>query len=251
MFAQNALGGRLFDLNNAGALDMLLAQDFTFARGLFRGDGLLGVLETLFSRSNRPKIQKLCTQPPEKATPELLKLLRAQGRKPRDRAFYADQIRFGELECELSILGMNALTGQKTVFCKLRHDETDQQRGRVVEIDQAGVQRGGLVGYINEDEIAATIDQFNRDNRLSAKDRLNFHRFESRVYAEFDPELYGPQFPLALAAAASPASLSRCTSGAAPTAATSSSTAGWPTTSRWISRPTRSSETAKGCWASV
>ncbi|MER3554343.1 MAG: hypothetical protein C4331_08325, partial [Meiothermus sp.] len=54
-------------------------------------------------------------------------------------------------------------------------------------------------GYINEDEIAATIDQFNRDNRLSAKDRLNFHRFESRVYAEFDPELYGPQFPLALA----------------------------------------------------
>lgn len=197
MFAQTALGGRLFDLNDAGALDVLLAQDFTFARGLFRGDGLSGVLQTLLSRSNRPKIQALCEQPPEKAALELLKLLDAQARKAKDGAFYADQINFGELNYSLFILGMNALTGQKTVFCKLEGGERDEQKGQVVAVDRGGPQRGGLVNYINKDEIAAAIAEANRD--LPPEDRLNFRRFESRVYTQFDRDLYGPQFPLSLA----------------------------------------------------
>lgn len=97
MFAQNALGGRLFDLNTSGTLDVLLAQNFTFARGLFRGNRLLNVLETLLSRSTLPRVKALCSLSPQKAAPALIKLLQQQARKPRDRSLYANQIHFGEL----------------------------------------------------------------------------------------------------------------------------------------------------------
>lgn len=113
---------------------------------------------------------------------------------PHNRHYYDGLLRFGDTSRQLFLLGVNAYTGQKTVFCRL--DESEEVMDQI-EGDMLRVQP---FEYINpQEELKETL----RQQSLELDTKLNLRRFEARIYRQFNRELYGPQFPISLAVRAS------------------------------------------------
>jgi hypothetical protein len=118
----------------------------------------------------------------------------------RDANYYRGQLNFQDVYrsgggIDLYLIGVNAFTGQKTVFCRLTSDESKwpEEDERMFEYSKPN--------YLNPDSMIRNMVQA-REDELKAVDpgiKLNFRRFENRVYRQFDPALYGQQFPIALA----------------------------------------------------
>ena len=192
IFAKQS-GGSLFDVNYRGAAEAYLRTDASYMLGAIRGDALLTLFETVFSLKRRSELKRLLGSSPDGSAARQF-LIREWGevsRSKRTKAFYADQITFEHCP-DLFIIGVNAYTGQKTVFCHV-----------ITELTQARAQddemyRRASFRYINSpSEITTQIAEWKDTADLNV--RLDFRRFENRIYHQFDADLYGPQLPLALA----------------------------------------------------
>lgn len=191
-------GKLLFDYNYRGAAEAYLRNDLRYMLGFIRGDALLGLFETVFSTRIRSELQPLLSsQGDSKAARELVvKEWEKMRQAEHNKAFYADQLTFANYP-NLFIIAVNALTGQKTVFCKVTSD-TAQWPAE----DDAMFQTSTYT-YINTSaEITERIAQNDVGNPDDTFD-LDFRRYENRVYRKFDPGRYGEQLPLALAVRAS------------------------------------------------
>lgn len=199
------LGRELFDLNGEGIAASFLEHNLAYFRGGIRGFTLLCLLETLFSRKVRERLlnydpQNIGEKEKQAIVSMIQKDIDRRKSTNRDADYYKEQLNFGDVYrggegIELYLIGVNAFTGQKTVFCHLNPDEGEwtEEDDRMYEYAKPN--------YLNPDAMIRDMVQA-RENDLKAIDpgaKLNFRRFENRVYRQFDPDLYGHQFPLALA----------------------------------------------------
>jgi predicted acylesterase/phospholipase RssA len=122
--------------------------------------------------------------------------------RPRDAQYYTDQLTFEDCHQagrELYVIATNAYNGQKTVFAYRPHagDRPAEQAE-----DVAMYESPPWLNPPSAAEITAVQDALrNADPPINVT--LDFRRFENRVYRGYDPDLYLPQMPLALAVRAS------------------------------------------------
>lgn len=143
---------------------------------------------------------------------------------------------------------MNALTGQKTVFCKLAPGAPPRRRGRVVAIDPRG-QQGGFVHYATRARSPGRSSASTRNTTCYPRTASAFtaSRAGSTPISTPSSKAHNSRCRWRSASApASPGSSSRCGCGA-----TCSWTGAWPTTSPWISPPTPGLAAASGCCCGV
>ena len=191
-------GNLLFDYNYRGAAEAYLRNDLRYMLGFIRGDALLGLFETVFSRRIRSKLQPLLSSEGDTTTVRsvVLREWEAIRKAEHNEAFYADQLSFADFP-NLFIIAVNAYTGQKTIFCKVTSDTAQWPA------EDEAMFNSSTYTYINtSDEITKRIAK-NDVGNSNDEFALDFRRYENRVYRKFDPGLYGQQLPLALAVRAS------------------------------------------------
>jgi len=196
IFADPAIGPKLFDPNFAGAAAALVRHDPGYALGAVRGLAIQTLLETVFSREVHGQLKAFSADSDEQHQRQIRELLvrkwsERRGRR-RDATYYADQLTFTDCTKALFIISVNAYNGQKTVFA-VRPHQGDWDRER--QEDDELYQRNGPP-YLNAPQSSDLPSGGDYAN-------LEFRRFEHRVYRGYDTELYGAQLPLALAVRAS------------------------------------------------
>jgi predicted acylesterase/phospholipase RssA len=195
---------RLVDYNIRGLAASYLRSDTAAMLGGIRGRRLLTLLETLFSRTVRDELVKL--GPNDDLGDRVLKHWRGRIRmvplgRPDVRSEDADQLTFADCRHRLFLIGTNALTGQKTIFCRfpgldksLTPDQFEELAFRATRPDRTYV--GGVQA------IRAEITQAEKDLDLPPG-TLVFRRLAHRAYTKFNRGTYGNVLPLAVAVRAS------------------------------------------------
>ncbi len=191
LFADPALGNRLFDRNYRGFAAAYLKYDTGAALGAIRGDRILTLLETVFSKDARGRLLAVS---PDAARKELDRCWSEQSRKKRrmsPRAYYADQVTFKDCP-DLFLIGTNALTGQKTVFCHVGDRAAEEARDKrsFAQIDP---------GHAYLQGVSALDRRVAQGYMDLGQPTGDFIRVDQRAYWRFDPSIYGEQLPLALA----------------------------------------------------
>jgi predicted acylesterase/phospholipase RssA len=191
-------GKLLFDYNFRGAAEAYLRNDLRHMLGFIRGDALLALFETVFSRRLRSELQPLLSSKGDgKAAREfVVREWEETRRAEHNEAFYVDQLTFADYP-DLFVIAVNVYTGQKTIFCKVTSDTAKWPA------EDDAMFNAATYTYINtKDEISERIGENDVGNPDDTFD-LDFRRYENRVYRKFDPRRYGEQLPLALAVRAS------------------------------------------------
>ncbi len=211
LFARRTLKQSLFDWNYHRAAAALLRHDMAYFIAATSGNGVLTLLDTLLSKGMPEKLTSIYPKLDLQHIEE--KPLNEVGRTPqaawterrkrrRDRFYYEDLLTFSDCRKELYLLGVNAYTGQKTVFAKVPKGE-DKWDG----LDEA-MYKTSQPSYIN-DRAKWEKELADLQHALNLSKPLRFPRFENRFYHDFDTALYrgteqdGPQLPLGLAVRAS------------------------------------------------
>lgn len=200
LFADHKFGRRLFDFNVGGLAASYLRSDSAAMLGGIRGRRLLTLLEALFSKNVRHDLQAL--GPNVDLGEELLRLWGAHKRLKRTSSeFRDDQLTFADCRRRLFLIGTNALSGQKTVFCRfpawdkgLNVDEFEELAFNATHPEQTYI--GGL------QPIRDAVKQVERELGLP-DGKLTFQRLPHRAYTQFDPNVYGNVLPIAVAVRAS------------------------------------------------
>jgi predicted acylesterase/phospholipase RssA len=203
LFADPTLHKRILDWNLTGAAAAFLRHDLSYALGAIQGTRVRTLLEVLFTKGF-PQYVHDTIPDPGRASAEVKQQLAAKiadrwavqqrkaAKKGMSNGYFNDQITFDDCP-QLFIIAANAYTGQKTVFAYRprpgRGNEFDDDRNMYEALK---------IPYLND---LAKQKEEHFDPTGGAK--LKFRRFESRLYRQYDRDLYGEQFPLALAVRAS------------------------------------------------
>ena len=199
LFADRKFGRRLFDVNIGGLAASYLRSDSAAMLGGIRGRHLLSLLETLFSRTTRQDLKALGSNVDLGA--ELLRHWeRCKQLKRIPARFKDDQLSFTDCRPRrLFLIGTNALSGQKTVFCEypgknLSVPAFEELAFLATHPDRTFI--GGLQPIRDE------VRQAELDLGLPPN-TLEFRRLPHRAYTQFDPRVYGDVLPIAVGVRAS------------------------------------------------
>lgn len=204
IFADPEVGPTLFDRNLAGAGAAFIRHNGAYALGAVRGMAIQTLLETVFSKPVHAHLRGI--DPASVGEPGwkevrtfLIDAWKQRRRRRRDKNYYKDQLTFADCTRELFIIGVNAYSGQKTIFAKRPH-HADWAREKA---EDDAMYAANAPPYLNAPGVAE-LKAREAELRAGGEDMaLEFRRFVNRVYRAYDTETYGSQLPLALAVRAS------------------------------------------------
>lgn len=195
LFRDAAFGNRLFDRNYRGFAAAYLKYDTSAVLGALRGDRILTLLETVLSKEARSSLTSVS---PSEARRELERCWSAQAKKKRRMSahdYYADQVTFADCP-DLFLIGTNALTGQKVVFCRVgdRPAEEEREKRSFTQLDPPRM-------YL---QTPAELDRRVGEAYAAMGQPVgHFIRVDQRAHWRFDHSVYGDQLPVALGVRAS------------------------------------------------
>lgn len=199
LLSQAPFGSSLFDADAGGFAAAFLKYDINYIKGAVRGWNLLCLFEAFLHRETARQLQATLHKEQDfaKARPLLVRQYQQNQKAERNRAYYQQQLHFGELKRELLVIGTNAYTGQNVVFTRVgTHAEELAREEKLCFATEYINSSSSIQNALNlqSEKVSASADQ---------RENLRLRRFEHRVYWEFDRSLYGDQLPVALAVRAS------------------------------------------------